>query len=142
MPAGRPTSLTAEVQALICESIREGNYRSVAAAWAGVPIRTLRSWLARGRTEGDGPYCEFLHAVLEAENAAEMAMVAVVVTAAKADPLNARWYLERKFPQRWGSNSREVRELKQRLDVLEKGAAGGVPRPTEAKAPKAGPSQG
>ncbi len=120
---GRPTALTAELTGLICQSIREGNYRDVAAVWAGISVRTLRDWCTRASREPGGIHEEFLRAVLEAEQAAEMAMVAVVVESAKVDTQNARWYLERKFPQRWASNRAEMRLLKRRLDQLEKDAA-------------------
>lgn len=126
----RPSALTPEVQELICEAIRAGNYREVAAVWAGVSVRTVQHWCTLGRRVPDGPHGVFLRAVLQAEKDAEMEMVGVVFTAAKADPDHAWKWLERKYGQRWGTQNREIRELKRRVEEMEK-AQGGVPRPSE-----------
>lgn len=142
MPAGRPLTLTPEVRDLLCEAVREGNFRLVAAQFAGVNQRTFSEWMTRGRREPDGPYGELLRAIQAAESEAEMKALAVVMAAAVDDPANARWYLERKFPERWGSQSRDIRDLKKRLDELEKAAHGHTGR-TAAKGAKAGaPAQG
>jgi hypothetical protein len=125
---GRPTLLTKDIQELICQCIREGNYREVAAEWAGISKRTLRYWLAAGRKEKPGePHYIFLHAVLEAERAAEMEMVAAVMRAAAQEPKHAQWWLERKFPERWAANRIELRELKKRIEELEKNGATRTP---------------
>lgn len=45
----RPTKLTAQVQATICEALREGASLVDACHRAGVPPSTFFEWLARGR---------------------------------------------------------------------------------------------
>lgn len=45
---GRPTELTAPVQATICDALRRGCYYETAAALAGISVRTLRNWLRAG----------------------------------------------------------------------------------------------
>ena len=137
MPIGRPLTLTPELCGLICQAIRDGNYREVAAKWAGVPVRTYLRWCARGKKEESGPYHDLWHAILEAEADAEIKMVDAVMKAAASDPRHAQWWLERKFPERWGPNSRDIRELKQRLDQLEK--SGGPARQLQ---PSGGASDG
>jgi hypothetical protein len=117
---GRPPTLTPEVQKRICAAIRAGNFRDVAAGAAGIPVRTLRDWLRKGRDGTPGPYADFLHAVLEAERAAEIAAVALVLKAAKKDPRHAQWWLERKFPQRWGRCRGELADLKREVAELRK----------------------
>jgi hypothetical protein len=102
MEGGRPTKLSAELQARLCEAIRSGNYRETAAQWAGVSPETLSRWMHRKGARYDA----FRRAVLEAERAAEIRAVALVMKAAADDPAHARWWLERKFPDRWGRRER------------------------------------
>lgn len=132
---GRPTALTQELSDLICEAVRNGNYRDTAAEWVGITVRTLRSWVRRGKQEPGSAYERFLHALLEAEGAAEIKMVELVCKAAVEDPKHAEWWLERKFPQRWGSQRAEVRALQRKIAELEKqlgGVRGGAPAATAA----------
>lgn len=103
---GRPTKLTPEVAQAICAAVAAGNFRQVAARAAGVSPRTLGDWLAKGKAQATGPYADFLRAVLRAEQDAEMAMVKRVVEAASQDAKHAEWFLERKFPDRWGRKDR------------------------------------
>ena len=100
--AGRPTKCTPEAQTKIVQAIAGGNYREVAAQWAGVAPDTLGRWLSRNRE----PYLTFRRAVLEAEQAAEIRAVALVMKAAAEDPKHAEWWLERKFHERWGRKDR------------------------------------
>jgi hypothetical protein len=78
--------------------MRGGNFRETAARYAGVPPETLSRWLAR-----DG---QFRQAVLEAEQAAEILAVAYIRKAGETDPKHFEWWLERKFPERWGRRER------------------------------------
>ena len=41
------------MQKKICDSLREGHFLKTAAALAGVAIRTVLYWQARGRKEAD-----------------------------------------------------------------------------------------
>ena len=101
-PVGRPSSLTPAIIKKICGAIRGGNYRGVAAQWAGVPERTFWRWCQEGKEATEGPQHEFWQAILEAEKAAEIGAVELVMRAAAEDPKHAEWWLERKFPKRWG----------------------------------------
>lgn len=105
---GRPTKLTPELSAKVCGIIRAGNYRDVAAKRSGLPMRTFSDWLKKGRKEKSGAHRNFLLAVIEAEAVAETAMVAVVRRGAKKDPKCAQWFLERKFPERWGRRDKTI----------------------------------
>lgn len=99
---GRPTKLTPEVRARLCEALRGGNYRETAALWAGVTPETLARWMQKKGERFD----QLRKEVLEAERAAEVRAVALVMKAAAADPKHAQWWLERKFPERWGRRDR------------------------------------
>lgn len=99
---GRPTKLTIEIQTKVCDAIRGGNYRETAAMWVGVPPETLSRWMKKTGAK----YLAFRRAVLEAERAAEIRAVALVMKAAAEDPSHAKWWLERKFPERWARRDR------------------------------------
>lgn len=105
----RPTKLTPQVQERILEAVRAGNFREVAAHYAGVGAQTLSRWMGRQRE----PYASFRQALLDAEAHAEIRAVALILKAAAEDPKHAEWWLERKFPERWGRRER----LDVRVDV-------------------------
>lgn len=114
-----PAGLTDEVRAKIIEAIRKGNYRCVAAQHAGVNQSALSRWMTKGKRDASGVYHDFRKAVLEAENAAEIEAVGFVRRAAEGgDVKAAQWFLERKFPDRWGANRDQLKALKRELDEL------------------------
>lgn len=120
MRRGRPSDLTPETSARILALLRAGNYRETAARGAGVHPTTLTRWLRRGRDESEGLYRDFRLAALEAEQHGEIAMLEVVVAAARTDAANARWYLERKHSCRWGKDTLQLRALEKDLAELRK----------------------
>lgn len=120
--AGRPRKLTPELSARILATIRAGNYRVVAAQEAGIYKDTLMKWIAQGRKDSSGLYFEFANAVEEAEMQAEVAMVEVVINAAKKDAKHAEWWLEHKCRQRWAAHVQiDLRQMtdEQILEALE-----------------------
>ena len=136
MPTGRPTKLTPEVQTSICRDLAAGLTRDCAATRAGITYSTLRLWVSRGRRGGakNTAFLDFYTALKKAEQDAIARNVAIVQTAAKGGMVVERvtstdakgrttttekftrpewtagaWWLERKFPDRWGK--RERREV-------------------------------
>jgi transposase len=107
--AGRPTKLTPELFSAIVDAIRSGNYAQVAAATAGITEQTFYEWLRRGRDEPDGIYRRFADAVLAASGEAEQEKLERLRREALADDGDwkaAAWWLERRFPKRWGKQQR------------------------------------
>lgn len=117
MPAGRPTSLTPEVQRSIITSVRRGNFRMTAAAAAGVHRNSLLSWEKRG-DEGEEPYASFAIALQQAEAKAEMALLRKVRTAKPGVDLwqTAAWMLERRFASRWCARVKQ--QVAENVDAL------------------------
>jgi len=109
---GRPTKLTPEVQDKIAAAIKAGNYKEVAARYAGIDDATFRVWMRRGR-EGDGAlYVAFHAAITRAEAEAEVRAVTIINKAMTEDWRAAIEYIRRKFPERWSSTQRiDIREL-------------------------------
>lgn len=117
---GRPTKLTPELQAEICDAIRAGNYIEPSAMRSGIDKTTLYNWLkkagtelqrvASGQAKGKNcsvtarmrPYVDFLNALKKAEAEAEARDVAIIAKAAMKQWQAAAWRLERKHYERWG----------------------------------------
>lgn len=119
MSAGRPTLLTDEIKSKILEAIRSGNYRSVAAKYAGVGVRTLHEWMQRGVEEPEGIYHDFRIAVIEAEKEAEILAVEKVLKAGAEDAKHLQWWLSCKYPERWSRDRQRLKELEQEVAKLQ-----------------------
>lgn len=90
--------------AIIVETIRDGNYQTVAVAKAGIGQSTFHRWMERGTLDGDehADYREFRASVEAAEADAEILHIQRIAAASKAGSWTASaWWLERRFPERW-----------------------------------------
>ena len=110
---GRPTKLNDEVHREVVKLIEAGNYVDTAAACCNVTAVTLRAWLRRGGRERKGRYRRFLIDVKKAEALAEArALVRIRQAGGKVWQAEA-WYLERKFPLKWGRWERVTHDVPQ-----------------------------
>ncbi|KPM55753.1 hypothetical protein ACG83_10780 [Frankia sp. R43] len=104
----RPSGLTPEVQARICDAIGIGAYQVEAARFAGVAENTLLGWLRAGRrdlAEGqeDTAHARFVAEYEQAEAKAVIRALTVVQrAAAEGDWRAAMGWLSRRHTQRWG----------------------------------------
>lgn len=98
---GRPPKLTPESQAKVVTAIAAGNYREVAAQYAGISKGTFYHWMELGESQAEGKYKDFFDSVKKAEADAEAGSVAIIRKAAVENWQAAAWYLERKHPDRW-----------------------------------------
>jgi hypothetical protein len=104
---GRPCALTPEARERIVQAIIAGCSRADAARYAGVGESTLRRWIARGRAEKEGPFAEFVNAVLDAEARASVLANGCIARAIRdGDWKAAAWFLERRFPERYAPRSK------------------------------------
>ena len=104
---GRPLKLTQELQEKLCSHIADGNYLDTACRLAGIDYGTMRRWILQGESDMSGRFYEFAEAVKVAEAIAESERVRLILHAGKYDDWKANaWYLERKFPDRWGRKER------------------------------------
>ena len=134
----KPTTITAKIIEDICTAVRAGNYMTTAAAYAGVPSRTFYSWLRRGRkvievqeAGGDpeaeagiqeaGLLRELVEQLEQANGFAETRHVAIIADKARKVWQAAAWWLERRYPDRWGQRTRHdvAEEGAQQTDLLE-----------------------
>jgi transposase len=116
----RPAKLTPGTAAAIIQATREGLPRRFAAARAGVGLSTLFSWLKTGRKAKCGPYREFLDGIKKAEAEAVAARLATISAAGNAGTWqSAAWWLERRYPEEFGTQRSELRELQAMLREVE-----------------------
>jgi hypothetical protein len=113
--AGRNTKLTPQLQQQLCNVIGSGNYIQTACDYVGIGYPTFWEWMERGLgTHSSRPktrlYAEFADAVRKAEAQAEAARVARIAKAGQEGVWQAdAWYLERRYPERWGRRYQEVK---------------------------------
>lgn len=118
--AGRPSKLTPELQDRIVKLIEAGNYMDTAAACCDVSRETFFKWMRRGNRQKHGPYRRFVDAVKKAEGLAEARALVRVRKAGERWWQAEAWYLERKFPNRWGRWERGSNEQPKRIDNARK----------------------
>jgi hypothetical protein len=112
VPRGRKPKLTPELQQKLVSAIAAGNYIETACALVGIGTTTFYRWLELGSgPNARSPYREFREAVKKAEAAAEAKRIQIITEAAKEDWKAAAWYLERRYPERWGRRDRLQAEL-------------------------------
>lgn len=104
----RPSKFTPEVAAAILRAVGAGLAYPQAAALAGVCERTLYYWLEAGAS-GQDPLATFLQDLKSAEAKAELEALTAVKAGGPGWQSRA-WYLERKYPERWGRCVRPVAE--------------------------------
>lgn len=104
-PHGNNTKFTQERVDVILEALRVGNYRTVACNLADISIQTFWKWMNRGEAEGEGPYYEFLMAVLRVEAESENAIVGHVRHAVPNDWRAGIELLQRRHPDRWSKRT-------------------------------------
>jgi transposase-like protein len=91
--------------------VKGGVTLRVAARRHGIARATLYNWLAHGE-KGREPYAAFRERLERAQAACEVRLSLNLFEAARDDWRAAAWFLERRFPKRWGS--------KRTLDVVRK----------------------
>ena len=102
----RPTKLTPERQERLTEAIAQGMHYETACQIAGIDYSTFRKWMQRGEEDTSGLFFEFFEAVTRAEAEAEFHALGIWRAAMPNDWRAAQMFLERRYPQRWGRQTR------------------------------------
>jgi hypothetical protein len=95
---GRPSKLTPAVEEKLLGALRLGNFRSIAARFAGISPATFYRAMADHRPR----FREFREAVEQAEATAEVQIIGNIVAASRTHPDVALKFAARKWPERWG----------------------------------------
>ncbi|OPX58898.1 MAG: hypothetical protein A4E25_01435 [Methanobacterium sp. PtaB.Bin024] len=99
----RPSKLTPELVDEIVKHIKAGNYPETAAEIAGISSTTFYRWKKYGKERKTGKFREFWESIKKAESFAEGLRVQTILKASEDGNWQAAgWWLERKFPDRWG----------------------------------------
>jgi transposase len=101
---GRPCKLTEELAEKICHYISQGNYFDTSCKLVGIDYSTFRAWILKGEEDGRGKFHDFSESIKRAEAEAEAKRVEMILKAGSlgGDWKANAWYLERKYPERWG----------------------------------------
>lgn len=99
----RATKLTPQVIADAEKYLKAGNYAITVISLLSISEKSWYRWLERGEREKTGVYRDFYEAVKRGESVAEGGAVSEILRAGKEGNWQAfAWFLERKFPKRWG----------------------------------------
>lgn len=120
-----PSKFDDTVKGHILDSLRAGNTRTDAAAYAGISHSTLFEWIRRSKANPEGPFGAFFDEVKKAEADAVVRNVALIQKAATDTWQAAAWWLERKYPEHWSQHRDLIRDLAKRVKDLE--SQGGTP---------------
>lgn len=115
--SGPPSKLTPELQNKLCGLLRAGNYMQTAARLCGVDPVTIWRWMQRAETQKTGPLRDFYDAVIKAGAYAE-AHALLKVRRGDRNWQSSAWYLERRFPGRFGR--REYFEIEAKVRNIER----------------------
>ena len=113
--AGRPTKLTAELQAEIADLLGKGNYVETVCDFVGIHKDTFYEWLRRGdrgwQKDADEGYVAFSDAIKKAMALVEMQTIAELRSGGMNWQSKA-WWLERRHPDRWGNRGKSTISVK------------------------------
>jgi hypothetical protein len=107
--------LTPELQEEIIAQIKIGNYHHVACASVGISKGTFYRWLEKGEAMSEGIYRDFYDAIKKAEHRSESS--ALVRLRGDESWQSEAWFLERRFPDRWGRKDSLNANMTGNLDV-------------------------
>lgn len=120
----RPTKLTSDVQKNIIQALEAGNYFDAACEYAGITATTGYNWMSRGRDElerrknanvkegtkqwtTEQPFVEFFEAVSRTSAKVEIGVIAQIRTLGKDDWRALAWFMEHRYPTKWGKQYSE-----------------------------------
>ena len=104
---GRPTRLTAALSKRVADTLASGCYVQTACQLHSVAPSSFYQWLGRA-AEGEEPYFSFAREVRAASARAEMNALEQVRRGAESWQAHA-FFLARRWRERWGGISMEVR---------------------------------
>lgn len=120
---GPTPKLNDKVADQICSLVRAGAFLETAAASVGLPSRTIRIWMRRGREDLKNAhpktrYAKFATKMIQASADFELSAEQLMSVAAHTDWRAAAELLKCRFPSRWNPSVRVT--LESELDRLEK----------------------
>lgn len=115
---GRPTKLAeTAVRKAILKAVASGCPLIHAAAAAGISPSTLREWRSRGRA-GEEPFAGFCGELKAASAKAVAGCTARILKASARQWQAAAWYLERRYPDLFALDRKELVQLRKEFAEL------------------------
>ena len=105
---GRPTKFSPELGTRIIDLLRTGMYVETVSAAVGLHKDTLYRWLKRGARAKTGALREFSDAFQKAVIEQEQRALIGIQLHGKREWTALAWFLERRFPDRWGRRRVEL----------------------------------
>ena len=102
----RKTKLNQDIINEAEKLIKLGNYTLTVCKYLGIAESTWYRWMQEGEDEKKGISKEFYKTIKKAESHAEIRNVQLIQNAGNETWTASAWYLERKFPDRWGKKDR------------------------------------
>ena len=94
------TKLSKDLEDKLVTLVEEGHFVSVACANVGISRVTLHHWMRKGEA-GDERYAKLYERIRAAESVVETHMVTQLIAQSRDNWLAGKFYLERRFPERW-----------------------------------------
>jgi hypothetical protein len=114
---GRPSTLTPELETQILRLVRRGLFTTTICGLIGVGRTTLWEWVHAGEMDGAPEHLRtFALKYRRAEALAEARFLKRMQTKTSAPKGESgdwgfeRWFVERRWPKRWGSHAEENRD--------------------------------
>jgi hypothetical protein len=120
---GRPSVLSTERMQKMCDVLKIGGTKKMAAFEAGIGLTTFMTWMAKGEQAKSGQFWEFRQAVeaaLQERNKRCLAQISLAGTNGSWQA--SAWLLERTMPEEYGRRA---------VDVSVGGREGAPPIPLE-----------
>ena len=90
-----------------------------AARVAGIGQSTFHRWMQYGREQKTGEYVEFWESIKKARDEAIKEIADTILSIGKNGNWQAlAWWLERRFPDDWSSNAKELRTLQKQVEDM------------------------
>lgn len=102
----RKTKLTKDLIEQAEKLIKLGNYNTTVTQYLGIHQSTWYKWMQDGENAKSGLKKELFDRIKSAESHAEIRNVQLIQNAGNNTWQAAAWYLERKFPDRWGNKEK------------------------------------
>ena len=125
--AGRRSKLTDALRDRVCDALRCGNTRKVAATLGGIDQVTFYAYLKKGEEQSHGIYREFLNAVARAEAECAEKMLKAITSAMPTDWRAAAFWLERRMREDFGPKQQVEHSGGQTIKYVQELGAGQNP---------------
>lgn len=100
--SGRKLTLNNELIKKCGVLLKAGNTYRATCSYLGIAERTFFRWLSEGETADNGIKRQFWQTIKASEAEVDLRNIITIQKAAQTDWRAAAWFLERRFPQRWG----------------------------------------